>query len=182
MTARAYLSDEKIGPPPNAAVFKLVSNVSCEKNPAKNPIDRVGSPPFSRIFNRCQSLLAAVTLTAFHSRGSLPSGPLRRSMGETHARLGPFLSQRAYSPDVFVFQKTRILRPNFSLLIEMIGSQVVVSMFTHCSRRPPILNLLGCHARFDLPECQQDLEIAVRKSSSMGDVLVVVVCDVIQSP
>ena len=74
--------------------------------------------------------------------------------GQNSRQIGPFLSQRAYSPDVFVFEKTRILRPNFSLLIEMIGSQVVVSMFTHCSRRPPILNLLGCHARFDLPECQ----------------------------
>ena len=58
--------------------------------------------------------------------------------------------------------KTRILRPMFSLLIEAIGSQVVVSMFT-CSRRPPILDLPGCHARSDLPECQQDLEIVVRK-------------------
>ena len=32
--------------------FELVSNVSCEKNPAKNPIDRIGPPPFSKKFQR----------------------------------------------------------------------------------------------------------------------------------
>ena len=81
--------------------------------------------------------------------------------------------------------ETRILRPIFSLLVETIGSQVVVSMCT-CSRRPPI---------FDLPGCQQDLEIVVRKRSLEDDVLLVVVsscvaagegignlCDVVHSP
>ena len=44
--------------------FEPVSNAFREKNPAKNPIDRIGSPPFSRIFNGWQSSLASVTLTA----------------------------------------------------------------------------------------------------------------------
>ena len=122
-------------------------------NPAKNPIGRIGSPPLSRIFNGWQSLLAAVTLTAFDSRGSRPSGPLRRSMGKIHARLGPFES-KGISLRCFCFLwKNTHFKTDFSLLIEMIGSQVVVSMFT-CSRRPPFFDLPGCHARFDLPECQ----------------------------
>ena len=35
--------DEKIGVPPNAAVLSLFQMFFCEKNPAKNPIDRIGS-------------------------------------------------------------------------------------------------------------------------------------------
>ena len=37
-----------------------------------------------------------------------------------------------------------------------------------------MFDLPGCHARVDFPECQEDLEIVVRKRSSMGDVLVLV--------
>ena len=86
----------------------------------------------------------------FDSRGSRPSGPLRRSMGKIHARLGPFES-KGLSRDGFLFLwKNTHFETVFSLLIETIGSQVVVSMFT-CSHRPPILDLPGCHARVDLP-------------------------------
>ena len=78
MTARAYLSDEKIAPRPNAAVLSLFQIFFREKTLQRTP----------RIFNGWQSLLAAVTLTAFDSRGSRPSGPLRQSMGKIHARSG----------------------------------------------------------------------------------------------
>ena len=139
-----------------------------------------------------------MTLTAFDSRGSRPSGPLRRSMGQIRAGLGPF-EPKTFPPLGFLFLwKNTHFEIDFSLLIETIGSQVVVSMFK-CSRRPTIFDLPGCHARVDFPECQQEFEIVVRKSCSMGDVLVVVVsscvlffhavgkgigdhCDVVQSP
>ena len=141
MTARAYLSDEKIGSPPSAAVLSLCQMFFYEKkNPAKNPIDRLGSPPFSRIFNGWQSLLAAVTLTAFKQPGK-----------------PPFLDLPILAMFLYLWKNTHF-ETDFSLLVELVGSQVVVSMFT-CSRRPPIFDLPGCHARFDLPECQQDLEI-----------------------
>ena len=53
--------------PSKCGGFEPVSNVFCEKNPAKNPIGEPISLFFSRIFNGWQSLLAAVTLTAFDS-------------------------------------------------------------------------------------------------------------------
>ena len=152
MTARAYPPDEKIGPPPNAAVLSLFQMFFVRKTPSKNPIDRIFPPPFSRIFNGWQSLLAAVTLTAFDSRGSRPSGPLRRSMGKIHAGLGP-LSQRAYPTDVFCFCGKHAFWDRFFLCsYKRLGRLVVESMFT-CSRRPPIFDLPGCHARLDLPGC-----------------------------
>ena len=103
MTARAYPPDEKV-----CGGFEPVSNVSCEKNHAKNTIDRIGPPPFSRIFNGWQSLLAAVTLTAFDSRGSRPSVPLRRSVGQIDAGLGPFASKGLSPRWVFVFVEKHV--------------------------------------------------------------------------
>ena len=155
MTARAYLPDEKIGLPPNAAVLSRFQMFFVRKTLQRTP--STGEAPlnlFARIFNGWQSLLAAVTVTPFDSRGSRPSGPLRRFIGKIHAGLGPFEPKGPILPMGLCFcGKTRILRPIFSLLIETIGSQVVVSMFT-CSSRPPSFDLPGCHARVDLPECQ----------------------------
>ena len=135
-------------PPAKCGGFEPVSNVFfCEKNPAKNPIDRIGTPSFCKNFQR----MAVIARSRdFDSR---PSGPLRRSMGQIHAGLGPFEPKGPISPMVFLFLWKNTLRPIFSLLIETIGSQVVGSMFT-CSRRPPIFDLPGCHARFELPRCQ----------------------------
>ena len=121
-----------------------------EEKPCKEPHRRDRPPLLFQEFSTDDSpLLAAVTLTAFDSRGSRPSGPLRRSMGKIHARLGPFES-RGLSLRCFVIVETHILRPIFSLLIEMIGSQVVVSVFT-CSVDLPFLTFLDVTLALTFP-------------------------------
>ena len=50
MAAKTYPTDEKIGPPPNAAVLSLFQMFFCEKNPAKNPIGGIGPPSFCKNF------------------------------------------------------------------------------------------------------------------------------------
>ena len=39
-------------PPAKCGGFEPVSNVSCEKNPAKNPIDRIGPSSFCKNFQQ----------------------------------------------------------------------------------------------------------------------------------
>ena len=57
------------------------------RKPAKNPIDRVGS--FFMNFQRMAVIARSRDFDTFDSRGSRPSGPLRRSMGKIHDRVGP---------------------------------------------------------------------------------------------
>ena len=46
------LPDEKIGAPPNAVVLSLFQMFFVRENPAKNPIERIGSPSFCTNFQR----------------------------------------------------------------------------------------------------------------------------------
>ena len=46
------MSPMKNRPPAKCCGFELVSNVSCEKTPAKNPIDRIALPSFCKNFQR----------------------------------------------------------------------------------------------------------------------------------
>ena len=133
MTARAYLSDEKIGSA-KCGVLSLFQMFFVRKTmPRTRSKGKV--PIIFQEFSTWQSLVAAVTLTAFDSRGSRPSGPLRRSMGKIHARLGPFES-KGLSLRCFCFcGKTSILRPSLcSLMIDWVTSRRVdVHMFPSTS-------------------------------------------------
>ena len=108
----------------------------CEKNPCNEP-HRQDNPPLL-FFKNFQRMVVIVRNRDFDS------------MGKIHASLGPFESKGLSPRWVSVLWKNTHFETDFSLLIETIGSQVVVSMFT-CSRRPPIFDLPGCHARVDLP-------------------------------
>ena len=75
----------------------------------------------------------------FDTRGNHPSGPLRRSLSKINAILG---LKGLILPMVSFLWKITHFETDFSGLIEMMSSQVVVSTFT-CSRRPSIFDLLA---------------------------------------
>ena len=140
----------KIGRPPNAAVFEPVSNVFCEKKTCKEPHRWDRLPLFARIF---QWMVVIARSRDFDSLWQ-PFWTFATVNGQNSRWIRSPWVKGPIPPMGFCFcGKTRILRPIVSLLIETIGSQVVVSMFT-CSRRPPIFDLPGCHARVGLPGCQ----------------------------
>ena len=83
----------------------------CEKNPAKNPIGGIGPPSFCKNFQWMAVIARSrdfdSPLTAFDSRGSRPSGPLRRSMGKIQAGLG-FVEKHAFWVRFFLCSLKRL--------------------------------------------------------------------------
>ena len=117
-------------------------------------------------------------LTAFDSRGSRPSGPLRRSMDKIHAGLGPFEPKDLSHRWVFVVEKHAFWDRFFLCSSKLLAHK----SSCRCSHVPvdlPFWTFLDVTLALTFPDVNKISEIVVRKRSLKDDVVVVVVSSLV---